>query len=290
MREDRGMATSRRITPVLQKAMSESTSSVERACRILRALSDPNVDRLTDIANATDLDKTTVLRVLEVLLHDGFVSRDERTKRYSLGPELLALGSAALRNFDPQPVVQPSLMRLAGLFGDSVMLAIPSGVESVCVAFVEGTYPIRSNFQDVGSRRPLGVGAGGLALLAWLPDDVRKAALEVIAPQLRQFPRINVKVLERLVAEAREKGYAVMLDLALDNWGGIAAPLLGPDGLPVGAIAIGALSERIRKRETEMAKALKKERALCQVQWSDALTGTRSWRKSKSGKVSSSAA
>lgn len=282
------MAT-RRITPVLQKAMSESTSSVERACRILRALSDPHVDRLTDIANATDLDKTTVLRVLEVLMHDGFVTRNEKTKRYSLGPELVALGSAALRRFDPQPIVQPSLTRLAGLFGDSVMLSIPSGVESVCVAFVEGTYPIRSNFQDVGSRRPLGVGAGGLALLAWLPDDVRDAALEVIAPQLKQFPRITVKVLDRLCAESREKGYAVMLDLALENWGGIAAPLLGPDGIPVGAIGIGALSERIRDRESQMAKALKRERALCQVQWSNALAGTGTWKKSNAGRVISSA-
>jgi DNA-binding IclR family transcriptional regulator len=283
------MATPRRITPVLQKAMSESTSSVERACRILRALSEPQVDRLTDIAVATGLDKTTVLRVLEVLMHDGFVSRDEKTKRYRLGPELLALGSAALRRFDPQPIVQPSLMRLAGLFGDSVMLSIPSGVESVCVAFVEGTYPIRSNYQSVGSRRPLGVGAGGLALLAWLPPDVQKAALEVIGPQLRQFPRLNVKLLERLAAESREKGYAVMLDLALDNWGGIATPLLGPDGMPVGAIGIGALSERIRQREPQLAKALKKERALCQVQWTDALVSGSGWRKNKAGRINGAA-
>ena len=288
MREDRGMAKSRRITPVLQKAMSDSTSSVERACRILRALSDPKFDRLTDIANATELHKTTVLRVLEVLLHDGFVSRSDRTKRYSLGPELLALGSAALRRFDPRPIVQPSLTRLAGLFGDSVMLSIPSGVESVCVDFIEGTYPIRSNFQSVGSRRPLGVGAGGLALLAWLPDDVREAALEVVGQQLKQFPRINVKILESMVAETRERGYAVMLDLALDNWGGIAVPLLGADGLPVGAIGIGALSERIRERETQMANALKKERALCQVQWINALTGAGTWKKRKAGKMSSS--
>ena len=290
MRENRGMATTRRITPVLQKAMSESTSSVERACRILRALSDSKVDRLTDIANATVLDKTTVLRVLEVLMRDGFVCRNERTKRYSLGPEILALGSAALRNFNPCPIVQPSLTRLAGIFGDSVMLSIPSGVESVCVEFFEGTNPIHSNFQSVGSRRPLGVGAGGLALLAWLPDEVREAALEVVGPQLKLFPRINVKLLQRLVAETREKGYAMMLDLALDNWGGIAVPLLGPEGLAVGAISIGALSERIRNRETQMANALKKERTLCQVQWSNALTGISTWKNRKAGKSFLSAA
>jgi DNA-binding IclR family transcriptional regulator len=123
-----------------------------------------------------------------------------------------------------------------------------------------------------------------------LPDEVREAALEVVGPQLKLFPRINVKLLQRLVAETREKGYAMMLDLALDNWGGIAVPLLGPEGLAVGAISIGALSERIRNRETQMANALKKERTLCQVQWSNALTGISTWKNRKAGKSFLSAA
>ncbi|WP_326542618.1 IclR family transcriptional regulator [Pseudorhodoferax sp.] len=272
------MTVQRRITPVLQKSASESSSSVERACRVLRALSDPQVERLTDIAQATKLSKTTVLRVLDVLLTEGLVSRDEATKRYRLGPELQVLGSTVLRRFDPRPFVQPALRRLAGQFEDSVMLSLPSGVESVCVDFVEGTFPIRSNYQGVGSRRPLGVGAGGLALLAWLPADMQRAALQVIGPQLRRFPRINVQVLEQHAAESRERGYAVMLDLALDRWGGIAVPLLGADGLPVAAIAVGALSERIRSREAQLAKMLKRECTQCQVLWSGALAGLTTWK------------
>ena len=50
----------------------------------------------------------------------------------------------------------------------SAVLSLPSGIESLCIDVEEGTYPIRANYLRVGSRRPLGVGAGSLALLAWL--------------------------------------------------------------------------------------------------------------------------
>nr|WP_326542684.1 IclR family transcriptional regulator [Pseudorhodoferax sp.] len=258
---------------ILKKSMSDVTSSVERACRILRSLSEPGIGRLTEIANATDLDKTTVLRLLDVLTRDGFVRRDPQTKRYALGPELLVLGSAALKRFDPRPFVQPSLWRLAGTFEDSVILSIPSGVESLCADVVEGTFPIRANYLAVGSRRPLGVGAGSLALLAWIADDERRAALEIIGPQLRRYPKLNAKLLERYALEARERGYAVMLDAVVDRMGGIAAPLMGPDGRPVAAISIAALTERIVSREAALGKALQRECAVCEVLWRGASSG-----------------
>jgi DNA-binding IclR family transcriptional regulator len=271
-RRDKPMtARPRSVASVLTHSATEPTSSVERACRILRALSDPGVTRLTDIALATGLDKTTVLRVVEVLMRDGFVVRDAQTKHYSLGAELLVLGAAALARFDPRPLVRPSLLRLTGTFEDSVILSIPSGIESLCVDVEEGRFPIRANYLSVGSRRPLGAGAGSLALLAWMPDAERQAALAVIAPQLQQrYPRITIDLLETRAREARERGYAVLLDVVVERMGGIAAPILGADGRPVAAISIAALNDRITSREAELAKALKRECATCEVLWSGA--------------------
>lgn len=260
----------RAASSVLADSATEPTSSVERACRILRALSDPGIARLTDIAAATGLDKTTVLRLLEVLMRDGFVVRDAASKQYRLGAELLVLGAAALARFDPRPLVRPSLLRLTGRFEDSVILSIPSGVESLCVDVEEGRFPIRANYLSVGSRRPLGVGAGSLALLAWMPEAERKAALAVIAPQLKRHPRITSKLLEAHAREARERGHAVLLDVVVERMGGIAVPILGADGRPVAAISIAALSDRITSREAELAQALKRECATCEVLWSGA--------------------
>ena len=155
------------------------------------------------------------------------------------------LGAAALRRFDPRPLARPSMMRLAGNFEDSVVLSIRSGVESLCIDVEEGTYPIRANYLTVGSRRPLGVGAGSLALLAWLPDDEREAALETLSRQLERYPRITPALLRERVDQARERGYAVLLDVVVERMGGIGAAILDADGRPVAALSIAALNERI---------------------------------------------
>lgn len=262
--------TSSGTTVMLSSPSGGPPSTVERAVRILRVMSDGTKARLTDIAEAAGLDKATTLRLLEALLRDGFVERNAQTKQFTLGPELMVLGAAALKRFDPRPLVRPSLMRLTGAFEDSIVLSIPSGVESLCIDVEEGRYPIRANYLTVGSRRPLGVGAGSLALLAWMPDAEREAVLDIMAGQLGRYPRITTALLKERIAHAREHGYAVLLDVVVERMGGIAMPILGADGRPVAAISIAALSDRILGREAALAQALKRETTVCQVLWAEA--------------------
>jgi len=260
-----------RAKSVMTRPSGSSVSSVERAMRVLRVMSEGSNARLTDIAVAADLDKATALRLLEMMVRDGFVLRDAATKQYALGPELMVLGAAALRRFDPRPLAKPSLMRLVGQFEDSVVLSIPSGIESLCIDVEEGSYPIRANYLRVGSRRPLGVGAGSLALLAWMPEAEREAALEILLAQLQRYPRIDSRLLHERIAEARDKGYAVLLDVVVDRMGGIGVPILDVNGKPVAAISIAALNERILSREAELGQALQREAMVCQVRWAEAM-------------------
>ena len=246
----------------------EAPSSVAKACRILRALATGDALRLTDIAQATGLDKATVLRLADMLAREGFVRRDEASKLYRGGPELQRAGAAALAQCDPRAMARPSLLRLAGAFEDTAILSVPSGTESLCIDLELGRYPIRANYLEVGSRRLLGVGAGSLALLAWLPPREQEAALDVVAAQLTRegrYPRITRALLAERCAEARGRGYAVLLDVVVERMGGIAAPILGADGRPVAALSIAALNERIGEREAELAAGLLREAALCQT-------------------------
>src|SRR5262245_21422788 len=244
---------------------SEPPSSVQKACLILRAMSDAQVTRLTDIASAAALDKATTLRLLDVLARARFVVRDPETKQYSLGTELFVLGAAALARFDPRPTVRPSLLRLADAFEDTALLSVPSGAESICVDVQEGRFPIRANYLEVGSRRPLGVGAGSLALLAWMSDREIEAVMPMIASRLGRHPRITPRLLEKHIADSRRRGYALMIDVVVEQMGGIAMPILGGDGRPAAAISIAALTDRVTSREEALAAALKREVAACET-------------------------
>ncbi|BDB26926.1 transcriptional regulator [Cupriavidus sp. TA19] len=245
--------------------MTTPSTSLQKACRLLRALTDARNSRLTDLALAAGVDKASALRLLETLAAEGLVHRDPATKAFAPGPEWLALHAATLQRTDLRPLVRPALIRLANAFEDSAILSVPSGCESVCIELRLGTFPIRANYLDIGSRRPLGIGAGSLALLAALPDAEIDAVLDGIAPAMRRYPRFSRDMLLGHVQATRERGYAVLLDVVVERMGGIAVALPGPGGYPLGAISIAALNDRITTREAAMARALRREAdAICQ--------------------------
>lgn len=253
-----GQETTRVTTP---------STSLQKACRLLRALTDVRNSRLTDLALAAGVDKASALRLLETLTAEGLVQRDPATKAFTPGPEWLALHAATLQRTDLRPLVRPALIRLANAFEDSAILSVPSGCESVCIELRLGTFPIRANYLEIGSRRPLGIGAGSLALLAALPDVEVDAMLDGIAPAMRRYPRFSREMLLGHVQATRERGYAVLLDVVVERMGGIAIALPGPDGYPLGALSIAALNERITGREAAMARALRREADAVCANW-----------------------
>lgn len=238
---------------------TSDTNSAQKVCRILRVLSTPLPLRLADIASASGVNKATALRLLETLIAEGFVVRDEATKRYALGDEAIALGIAMQGRDHIRDRARPALLRLAALTGDTLLLSTRSGIDSVCIDREFGSFPIRASYLELGMRRPLGVGAGSLALLAWLPDDEVAAVLGLIEPTLKvRYPRMSTNLLRTEVTNARQRGYALLLDVVVDQMGGIGVPVRGSDGKPVAAISLAALSSRITTRLPLLVPAMKK--------------------------------
>jgi DNA-binding IclR family transcriptional regulator len=118
---------------------------------------------------------------------------------------------------------------------------------------------LQPNYLQIGSRRPLGVGAGSLALMVWLPDAEIDAIIDVIMPRLAKSPRITPKYLRERIVAARKHGHTVQVDVALPGMGGVGVPVRDDAGQVIAALSVGASSDRIRRRETELAEMLKKE-------------------------------
>lgn len=238
---------------------NSDTNSAQKVCRILRVLSTPHPLRLSDISTESGLNKATALRLIETLIYEGFVCRDPESKCYSLGDEALVLGMAMQSRDHIRDRARPYLVKLAATSGDTLLLSTRHGLESVCIDREFGAFPIRANYLDIGSRRPLGEGAGSLAILAWLPDVEIETVLNALEPVFKKrYPRITRELLKTEITLARERGYAMLLDVVVDQMGGIGVPILGGDGKPIGAISVAALSQRLLSRQSLLGAALKK--------------------------------
>jgi DNA-binding IclR family transcriptional regulator len=234
-------------------------NAIQKVCAILRVLAQRSPLRLTEIADATSLNKATTLRILGSLIEEGFVSRVTGAKTYELGQEARVMAISARRTVDIAELAQPSLLRLSEKSADTSLLSVRSGVEALYLARSVGSHPLQPNSLQLGSRRPLGVGAGSLALMVWLPDAEIDAIIEVIVPRLAKSPRITPKYLRERIIAARKHGHTVLIDAAYPGMGGVGVPVRDETGQVVAALSIGASSDRIRRRETELAEMLKKE-------------------------------
>ncbi|WP_083742267.1 IclR family transcriptional regulator [Bradyrhizobium mercantei] len=252
-------ARTSRKRPPPEPGQPDKFNAIQKVCAILRVLAQRSPLRLTDIADTTSLNKATALRILNSLIEEGFVSRVAGAKTYELGQEARVMAVGARRSVDIAELAQPSLLRLSERSADTALLSVRSGVEALYLARSVGSHPLQPNYLQIGSRRPLGVGAGALALLVWLPDAEIEAIIEVIVPRLAKSPRITPKFLRERIALARKAGHTVLLDAAFPGMGGVGVPVRDDAGEVVAALSIGAATDRIRRRESELADMLKKE-------------------------------
>ncbi|MCC8943090.1 IclR family transcriptional regulator [Bradyrhizobium sp. Arg68] len=252
-------ARAARKRPLPEPGQADKFNAIQKVCAVLRVLAQRSPLRLTDIADATSLNKATALRILNSLIEEGFVSRVTGAKTYELGQEARVMAVGARRSVDIAELAQPSLLRLSERSADTALLSVRSGVEALYLARSVGSNPLQPNYLQIGSRRPLGVGAGALALLVWLPDAEIEAVIEVIVPRLAKSPRITPKFLREKIAAARKAGHTVLIDAAFPGMGGVGVPVRDETGEVVAALSIGAASDRIRRREAELAEMLKKE-------------------------------
>ena len=218
-------------------------ASVLKSCDVVEALGRGDSEySLGEVAEATGLGKTTVHRLLASLQMAGWVERGPRDG-YRLSVRMLKLAHAAQRQFSIRNEGLPFLRTLAGRFGDTAFLLVPSDEGAVVVEMVEGESPLKVNTATVGTVIPFHVAGGPSVMAAWDPR-IRDRVLS--RPRARYTERTDttVEALEAKFARIRHDGH-VFADEDLNN--GVAvvsAPVFGPQGTVVCTLSVGGAASR----------------------------------------------
>lgn len=227
--------------------MLDGIQSIDRALAILRALADGGNHgmRLADIVPVVDLTKSTVHRMLQALARAGLVDQDKHSGLYYLGYDLFRLGVAARNRFGLADLARPSLIRLAERTGDTVYLSIRDRLDAVCIAREEGSFPIKTLTLNIGDRRPLGVGAGSLSLLAFAGDEDVRHVVQANFSRLGSYPRYDEPSVYAMVEDSRRRGYSLNDGNIIDGMSAVGVPILDAGGVSA-ALSIAAISSRMQ--------------------------------------------
>jgi DNA-binding IclR family transcriptional regulator len=202
------------------------------------------------------------------------VEQDAESLRYFVGPECYVMGVIANERFGLGRVAGDAVARLARFSGDTAFFSIRSDTYAVCLLREDGDYPLKTHVLQPGSRHPLGVGAGSLAMLAALDENEVERCLEANAELIASsYPSFSLAMLRNEVTATRKRGFAVNEGFVVAGSWGIGVAVHGADGDVVAALSIAAVASRLAKeRRKELAPRLIAEAKALEKQIRDSET------------------
>ncbi|ERL65741.1 IclR family transcriptional regulator [Schleiferilactobacillus shenzhenensis] len=164
---------------------------------------------LMDISRGTSLTKPTALKILTTLCALGFMHRDDRTRRYTLGTQFIPYATKALASFSIRDVALPALEALRQATGETVNLGVLADDQVMLVEKLESPNSIKLK-STIGGRMHLYSSAMGKAILATFPPDQLAAyfhtvTLQPVTPHTLTTPA----ALQRNLTEIQTMGVAI---------------------------------------------------------------------------------
>ncbi|HWI70513.1 MAG TPA: IclR family transcriptional regulator C-terminal domain-containing protein [Baekduia sp.] len=216
--------------------------SLERGLSVIRALSAPEPQTLSDVARATGLTRAASRRFLLTLQQLGYVHLSGT--RFALTPQVLELGYAYLSSLTLPEVAQPHLERLVEEIHESSSVSVLDGTDVVYVARVP-TRRIMRVAISVGTRFPAYATSMGRVLLAGLEpaqlDDVLdRSDLQPLTPETIHEPG----ALRAELARVRDQGWAIVDQELEAGLRSVAAPIRDTAGTVTAAINVSAHATR----------------------------------------------
>jgi DNA-binding IclR family transcriptional regulator len=224
-----------------------ASGAVVRALDVMAALRDCGEISIRDLSARVGLKSSTVHRLLLALESRRFVVKGD-SGFYKLGPRLIDLGQAAIRDLSVRDEALTQLRRLAEATGEAAHLAQVDGKDVVFQECIEGTLGLRVSLPP-GSRLPADRNAFGRVFLAHLSPG----NLSALTARLGEGPERD-----RLNSELgliRHAGVAVSRDDIAPGAIAVAAPVFHYTGKVVGSLGISAPTSRVTPAKLDRIEA-----------------------------------
>jgi len=233
----------------MKEKANHPVKSLGKTVAIVELLKERRGAPLHELADALDMNKSTIHNHLSTLREHEYVVKDGEEYRLSL--QFLHIGGVLRHELELYEIAKPKLDDLAAETGELVTLATSERGLAVVLYRAKGDQAVEID-THVGGQVTLHNSGLGKAILAHLPDArVEEIVAERGLPAATPNTITDEATLYEELQQIEADGYAFDDE---EQWRGlrcISAPVLTDDGVVKGAISISAPKSRM---ETEAAR------------------------------------
>ncbi|MDR2704922.1 MAG: IclR family transcriptional regulator [Planctomycetaceae bacterium] len=225
----------------VSKATKYNVPGFNKGIKLIELLSESNRSLgLTEVSNLLGLNQHMTLRLLQTLVHEGWVIEEEIGPKYRLSLKPFCITSKPLIRNDLLQVATEPIRQMYNKIGESTSLGILDDNRVLYVLHFNGTRPI-SIIGRVGNRYLLQCAAAGKVLLAHadeaLVDRLVTEGLEALTPH----SKITREAIMEDRAKTLKQGFALDEEEYAKGLICFAAPIYDYSGQVVAALNVSVL-------------------------------------------------
>ena len=207
--------------------------------------------KISEMADALQIPRTTVYRLIGSLENGGFVRRVGDGSAYFLSLKFLQIAEIVRESLELRRIAVPLMERLRDDLNLAVHLVVRDGDEAVYVEKVESKRPVRL-FTQVGLRVPLHVTACPRILLAYCSDEeINKYVARIKMVKYTPATVADPVALWERIRQIRRTGYSVAWGELEPETAAVAVPVYNHIDEVVASLSLAGPEWYFKHEETE---------------------------------------
>jgi len=224
---------------------SDNVKSVLKALNLFNELvSNGEPISLSSLSNKTNINISTVYRLLNTMSNMGYVKQDEND-HYYIGHFAYQIADLINDSFNLKEFIHPFLEEIEGTSNETANLTILHNYQVLYIDQVESSHMLKILVKS-GELKPAYCTAAGKVLLAHLNNQRLKNYLD--KTEFIQYSKNTITepaILLQVLKKIKKQKYAVEIEEYEEDVIGVAAPILGKNKKLQGAICLSGPCSRI---------------------------------------------
>lgn len=225
--------------------------SLDKGMEIIELLAaEPRGFSVADIARQLGFNASTTHHLVATLRRRGFLDQDAETRAYRLGYRLVSVVNEFVSEADVYAVGAGPIRDLRDASGDTSYLTVLQAHDIFVVFEATGVHPVQTRRPRPPGQVVLHGNASGKTLLAYLPDEQRRALIaEMTLTRFTPHTITTPRELEAELTAIRAQGYALDREEWLVGLTCVAAPIFDRIGACVATASVAYPAAQAERRE-----------------------------------------